>query len=119
MAKAHAGEELLASRTNYSAQWWTPVPTNGAPAWEIFAAGRRTGEVILSKRNELGLLSNFAPTPFTFHGKELRQPRRFLADDEVSEGTNDLRARFPDSPGLTPETRFRSLPPLKQNALAT
>jgi hypothetical protein len=26
------------------------------------------GEVILSKRDELGLLSNFAATPFEFHG---------------------------------------------------
>lgn len=49
--------------------WWTPVPTNGAPAWEIFPQEAKPGEVILSKRNELGLLSNFAPTPFTFRGK--------------------------------------------------
>ena len=27
------------------------------------------GEVILSKRNELGLLSNFAATPFVFRGR--------------------------------------------------
>ena len=26
------------------------------------------GEVILSKRNDLGILSNFAPTPFVYHG---------------------------------------------------
>src|SRR6478609_5257577 len=61
--------ELLAARTNYPAHWWTPIPTNGAPAWEILPQAAGPGEVILSKRNELGLLSNFAPTPFTFRGQ--------------------------------------------------
>ena len=60
--------ELLAARTNYAAHWWTPVPTNGAPGWEILPQAAAPGEVILSKRHELGLLSNFAPTPFTFRG---------------------------------------------------
>src|SRR5262249_55044696 len=66
---ALSSAELLAARTNYPAHWWTPVPTNGAPAWEILPQAAGPGEVILSKRNELGLLSNFAATPFTFRGK--------------------------------------------------
>jgi hypothetical protein len=45
--------ELFTARTNYPAHWWTPVPTNGAPAWEILPQEARPGEVILSKRNEL------------------------------------------------------------------
>lgn len=53
----------------YPAHWWTPVPTAGKPEWEILPQEAGPGEVILSKRNELGLLSNFAATPFTFHGK--------------------------------------------------
>ena len=53
----------------YPPHWWTPVPKNGAPAWEILPQEARPGEVILSKRNELGLLSNFAATPFTFRGQ--------------------------------------------------
>ena len=58
--------ELLTARTKYPAYWWTPVATNGAPSWEILPQEARPGEVILSKRNELGLLSNFAATPFAF-----------------------------------------------------
>ena len=54
------------TRTISGAAGGHPSPTNGAPAWEIFPQDAKAGEVILSKRNELGLLSNFAPTPFAF-----------------------------------------------------
>src|SRR5215831_2287245 len=54
---------------SYPAQWFTSVPKEGAPSWEILPQEAGPGEVILSKRNELGLLSNFAATPFEFHGK--------------------------------------------------
>ena len=50
----------------YPAHWWTPVPAESAPAWEILPQAAKRGQVILSKRNELGILSNFAATPFTF-----------------------------------------------------
>ncbi len=53
----------------YPAHWWTPVVDPNKPDWEILPQEAGPGEVILSKRNELGLLSNFAPTPFVFHGK--------------------------------------------------
>jgi len=51
----------------YPSHWWGPVSKDGAPAWEILPQEAGPGEVILSKRNELGLLSNLAPTrsPFT------------------------------------------------------
>ena len=55
--------------SRYPSHWWAPVPREGAPAWEILPQEAGPGEVILSKRNELGLLSNFAATPFTFHGQ--------------------------------------------------
>jgi hypothetical protein len=82
--------------TNYPAHWWTPVPTNGAPSWEILPQAAAPGEVILSKRNELGLLSNFAPTPFTFHGKRYASLEGFWQMMKYPEGTNDFRATFPD-----------------------
>jgi len=53
----------------YPAHWWTPVPKDRAASWEIPPQAAKPGEVILSKRNELGILSNFAATPFTFRGK--------------------------------------------------
>ena len=63
-AGGHAGTQS----TPYPAHWWTPAAAEGAPAWEILPQAAKPGEVILSKRNELGLLSNFAATPFTFLG---------------------------------------------------
>ncbi len=54
--------------TNYPAHWWKEVPKIGAPEWEVLPQEAKPGEVILSKRHELGLLSNFAPTPFVFRG---------------------------------------------------
>jgi predicted NAD-dependent protein-ADP-ribosyltransferase YbiA (DUF1768 family) len=92
---AQSGAELLAARANYPAQWWTPVPTNGAPAWEILPQAARPGEVILSKRNELGLLSNFTATPFTFHGKRYTSLEGFWQMMKYPEGPDDPRAKFP------------------------
>ena len=85
--------ELVAARTNYPAHWWAPVSTNGAPAWEIFPQEAKPGEVILSKRNELGLLSNFAPTPFTFHGKRYASLEGFWQMMKYPETPDEPRAR--------------------------
>ncbi|HEU4389634.1 MAG TPA: hypothetical protein VFV34_17650, partial [Blastocatellia bacterium] len=54
------------NNAKYPAHWWVPVSKDGAPAWEILPQEAGPGEVILSKRHELGLLSNFAATPFSF-----------------------------------------------------
>jgi len=100
-----AGSNPVASvsRTNYPANWWTPVPTNGAPSWEIFPQDAAPGEVILSKRNELGLLSNFAATPFEFRGKRYASVEGFWQMMKYPEGPDDPRATFS---GLTwPHTR--------------
>ncbi len=86
--------ELFAARSNYRAHWWTPVPTNGAPAWEILPQAAGPGEVILSKRNELGLLSNFAATPFTFHGQRYASLEGFWQMMKYPEGPDDPRANF-------------------------
>ena len=87
--------ELLAARTNYPAHWWAPVPTNGAPAWEILPQAAAPGEVILSKRHELGLLSNFAPTPFAFRGKHYASLEGFWQMMKYPENAGDPRAKFP------------------------
>jgi predicted NAD-dependent protein-ADP-ribosyltransferase YbiA (DUF1768 family) len=84
----------------YPANWWTPAPKEGAPAWEILPQEAGPGEVILSKRNELGLLSNFAATPFTFRGKRYASLEGFWQMMKYPEGAEDPRA------GLTwPHTR--------------
>ena len=71
------------------------MPTNGAPAWEILPQAAQPGEVILSKRNELGLLSNFAPTPFTFRGQRYASLEGFWQMMKYPENDTDPRATFP------------------------
>jgi predicted NAD-dependent protein-ADP-ribosyltransferase YbiA (DUF1768 family) len=79
----------------YPAHWWTPVVDPKKPDWEILPQEAGPGEVILSKRNELGLLSNFAPTPFVFHGKRYASLEGFWQMMKYPEGSNDPRAKFP------------------------
>lgn len=87
----------------YPAHWWTPVPEAGRPEWEILPQAAHRGEVILSKRNELGLLSNFAPTPFTFRGVRYASLEGFWQMMLYPENDADPRAHYP---GITwPHTR--------------
>jgi hypothetical protein len=74
--------------------WWAPVPAEGAPDWEILPQQAGPGEVILSKRHELGLLSNFAPTPFTFRGRRYASLEGFWQMMLYPEDERDLRASF-------------------------
>jgi len=75
----------------YPDRWWTPVPAAGAPAWEILPQEARSGEVILSKRNDLGILSNFAPTPFVYHGVRYASVEGFWQMMKYPEGPADPR----------------------------
>jgi predicted NAD-dependent protein-ADP-ribosyltransferase YbiA (DUF1768 family) len=79
----------------YPAHWWTPVSTEGKPDWEILPQEAARGEVILSKRNELGLLSNFAPTPFEFRGTKYASLEGFWQMMLYPENETDARAKFP------------------------
>jgi predicted NAD-dependent protein-ADP-ribosyltransferase YbiA (DUF1768 family) len=85
----------IARDPRYPAHWWTPAPTNNVPAWEILPQEAGPGEVILSKRNELGLLSNFAATPFTFRGKRYASLEGFWQMMKYPENADDPRATFP------------------------
>ena len=78
----------------YPAHWWTPVIDPKKPEWEILPQEAGPGEVILSKRNELGLLSNFAPTPFVFHGQRYASLEGFWQMMKYPEGPGDPRAKF-------------------------
>lgn len=53
------------------------------------------GEVILSKRNELGLLSNFAATSFEYRGKRYASLEGFWQAMKYPEGPDDPRSKFP------------------------
>jgi hypothetical protein len=89
-----AFSQTIVRDPRYPAQWWTPAPSEGKPDWEILPQEAGPGEVILSKRNELGLLSNFAPTPFVFRGKRYASLEGFWQMMKFPEGPNDPRARF-------------------------
>ena len=79
----------------YPPEWWTPVPRENAASWEILPQDAGPGEVILSKRTELGLLSNFAPTPFTLDGETYASVEGFWQMLKYPEGPGDERLRDP------------------------
>jgi predicted NAD-dependent protein-ADP-ribosyltransferase YbiA (DUF1768 family) len=94
LATSHAQQPIVRD-ARYPAHWWTPVSKEGAPSWEIFPQEAGPGEVILSKRNELGLLSNFAATPFVFEGKRYASLEGFWQMMKYPESADDPRAKFP------------------------
>ncbi len=93
IANPHADHRRPSSR--YPQHWWEPVPKDQAASWEILPQEAVPAEVILSKRNELGLLSNFAETPFVFHGKRYRSVEGFWQMMKYPDGPSDPRANFP------------------------
>ena len=94
-AGCHSSRNASPPPLSYPSRWWTPVPKEGAPSWEILPQEAGPGEVILSKRHELGLLSNFAATPFTFHGQRYASLEGFWQMMKYPEGPADPRATFP------------------------
>lgn len=87
--------ESIARDSRYPVHWWAPVPKDGAPDWEILPQEAGQGEVILSKRHELGMLSNFAATPFVFGGKHYAGLEGFWQMMLYPESDQDPRAKFP------------------------
>jgi endonuclease/exonuclease/phosphatase family metal-dependent hydrolase/predicted NAD-dependent protein-ADP-ribosyltransferase YbiA (DUF1768 family) len=85
----------IARDPRYPAHWFTPVPKEGAPDWEVLPQEAGPGEVILSKRNELGLLSNFTPTTFTLDGRTYASVEGFWQMMLFPEGADDPRASAP------------------------
>lgn len=80
---------------NYPSHWWKPEPELDAPEWEILPQAARPGEVIVSKRNELGCLSNFAPTPFEFRGRRYASVEGWWQMMFYPESSTDPRALHP------------------------
>jgi predicted NAD-dependent protein-ADP-ribosyltransferase YbiA (DUF1768 family) len=94
-AAPRAPADLLAARSAYPARWWAPVPPESAAAWEVLPQAAGPGEVIVSKRHELGLLSNFAATPFVYRGRRYASVEGFWQMMLHPEGPDDPRACFP------------------------
>lgn len=77
----------------YPVSWFAPINDPNKPAWEILPQEAKPGEVILSKRNELGILSNFAATPFGLDGKRYASVEGFWQMMLYPEGPGDERAK--------------------------
>jgi predicted NAD-dependent protein-ADP-ribosyltransferase YbiA (DUF1768 family) len=91
------------SAQQYPAHWWTPIPENQKAVWEILPQAAKPGQVILSKRNELGVLSNFAAAPFSFRGQRYASVEGFWQMMLYPEDAADPRAH---APGIAwPHTR--------------
>lgn len=84
-----------APRVEYPKHWWAYVDKKTAPSWEILPQEAGEGEVILSKRNELGILSNFTEAPFEYRGMKYRSVEGLWQMMLYPEGPNDPRALFP------------------------
>ena len=95
LLKVSSVSQVIPHDPRYPAHWWTPVIDPKKPDWEILPQEAGPGEVILSKRHELGLLSNFAPTPFVFHGKHYASLEGFWQMMKYPESADDRRAKFP------------------------
>src|ERR1700730_7880785 len=78
---------------SYPAHGWPPIPEDQKAVWETLPQAAKAGEVILSKRNELGILSNFAATPFSLRGKRYASVEGFWQMMLYPEGLQDPRAK--------------------------
>lgn len=79
--------------SEFPAVWFAPINDPNKPDWEILPQEAKPGEVILSKRNELGILSNFAPTPFVIDGKRYASVEGFWQMMLYPEEPDDERAK--------------------------
>ena len=86
-------ELIELERSQYPEAWFEYVDPPNKPYWEIFPHEAGPGEVILSKRNELGILSNFAATPFELDGKRYTSVEGFWQMMLYPEGPDDERAK--------------------------
>ncbi|MEQ1644795.1 MAG: hypothetical protein ABL959_15205, partial [Pyrinomonadaceae bacterium] len=77
----------------FPATWFAYVLDLNKPDWEILPQEAKAGEVILSKRNELGILSNFAATPFELYGKRYASVEGFWQMMLYPEGPTDERVK--------------------------
>lgn len=84
-----------APEPGYPASWWKEFSRDGAPDWEILPQDCGPGEVILSKRTELGVFSNFAATPIKLDGVTYGSLEGFWQMMKYPENATDPRATYP------------------------
>ena len=90
----------------YPPAWWQAFPPESKASWEILPTEARPGEVILSKRTELGIFSNFTEAPFTYRGVRYRSVEGFWQMMLYPEDASDERALAARDVGIVwPHTR--------------
>jgi predicted NAD-dependent protein-ADP-ribosyltransferase YbiA (DUF1768 family) len=82
----------------YPKHWWSTQSPADKADWEILPGQVKPPKVILSKRNELGLLSNLAPTPIVIEGKI------FASVEALWQS-----CKFPENPELLPNDERATL----------
>lgn len=58
----------IAFAGDYPTDWWMEVPRDQGNRWETLPQDAKLGEVILSKRTELGIFSNLGAAEFRYKG---------------------------------------------------
>ncbi|MGZ3726356.1 MAG: NADAR family protein [Pseudobdellovibrio sp.] len=94
---AKAQDNSTTGADGFPDHWWQPVPADQLPGWEIppQSADRNKGEVILSKRNELGQFSNLGATPFVLDGDSYASVEALWQGMKYPEGPGDERLKDP------------------------
>ncbi|OUR99977.1 hypothetical protein A9Q84_02795 [Halobacteriovorax marinus] len=85
---------IFAAEPGYPQHWWQEVDPSSASSWEVLPQAAGAGEVILSKRNELGILSNFAATPFIYKEIAFESVEGLWQSLKYPEGEDDFRATY-------------------------
>ena len=95
------GANSFASYT-YPSDWWVNIPVSHRHGrWEILPQEAKTGEVILSKRTELGVFSNLSFTPFIFENiiynsiEGLWQGMKYPDPTDINDPRNNFSAKYP------------------------
>ncbi|MFZ4713211.1 MAG: NADAR family protein [Bacteriovoracaceae bacterium] len=91
------------SFADYPSDWWKPFPKDQAESWEILPQEAKAGEVILSKRTELGIFSNLSPSPIEFENEKYASVESFwqmMKFPDLSDAT-DTRQNYASEYGFT------------------
>ncbi len=82
------------AQQNYPRSWWPEVAESERSSWEILPQDAAEGEVILSKRTELGVFSNLSKSPFDFEGHRYASVEGLWQMMKYPENQEDPRARL-------------------------
>ncbi len=84
----------VSASPSFPTSWWEnpTISISEVPSWEILpTSGKRGVSVILSKRNELGILSNFSATPILYKGVKYASLEGAWQSMKYPESNQDMR----------------------------